>query len=64
MDIATLTVLTIPQLATRCEIEGIPLGEGAIRRMVRAARLPASYVGTKAMIRWKDLLDYFDHSEA
>ena len=64
MDIRTLKVLTIPQLAKRCAIEGIPLGEGAIRRLVYAGNLHASYIGSKAMIRWEDFWGYFDHSEA
>lgn len=59
MDVTKLTVLTIPQAARRCEIEGIPLGAGAIRRLVNANRLPATRLGKKALVRWVDILNFF-----
>lgn len=59
MDVTTLKVLTIPQAAKRCEIDGIPLGEGAIRRLVKTKRLHATHIGNKSLIRWEDVLDIF-----
>ena len=64
MNIIDLKVLTIPQAAQRCEMEGIPLGVGAIRRLVRAKRLPVTYIGKKALIRWDDIVDFFVHKDA
>ena len=58
-----LKVLTIPQAAERCKEEGIPLGVSALRRLVRGKRLPATFIGRKAFIRWEDILNFFAHPE-
>lgn len=64
MNVTDLKVLTIPQVAERCQAEGIPLGVGAVRRLVKANRLPATHIGKKALIRWEDVLGFFEHADA
>ena len=43
-------VLSIAKTAERCRVEGIPLAEKAIRRLVKAGDIPAIQTGKKALI--------------
>ena len=50
---------TIPKLAQRARVDGLPISEYTIRRLVRQGILPARYIGLKAVASYTALVRYF-----
>lgn len=50
---------TIPKLAQRAKLDGLPISEYTIRRLIRQGILPARYIGPKAVASYSALVRYF-----
>lgn len=51
-------VVTVPEALRRAKAEGIPLSGYSLRRLVRAGRIPARYIGPKALVSYSAVIRY------
>ena len=50
---------TIPRLAKRAKVEGLPISEYTIRRLIKQGTIPARYIGKKPVVSYAALIRYF-----
>lgn len=54
-----LEVLTVRQTVARLNQDGLPISEYAVRLLVKQGKLPARFVGQKALLFYPRVLMYF-----
>lgn len=59
----TRDILTIPETLTRARSEGVPLSEYSLRRLIRSGKIPARFLGTKALVSYSAVLRYLSCAE-
>lgn len=59
----TSDIGTVPQHAKRAKMEGIPISEYTIRRLIKQGIIPARFIGSKAIFSYTALLHYLDCSD-
>ncbi len=53
-------LVSIHDTAVRCRVEGIPLSETALRRLVKAGEIPAVKIGNKALLYWPNVTRFVE----
>lgn len=57
---ATSDIGSIPQQVKRAKAEGVQISECAIRRLIKEGKIPARYIGPKALFSYSALMRYLN----
>ena len=50
---------TVPKLAQRAKVDGLPISEYTIRRLIKTGVIPARYIGQKPVASYSAIVRYF-----